>query len=51
MEKRREYDTGDIIGCPKCDSINLDCDEAPDKAKCLDCGCEFHTKTVAIWEE
>lgn len=51
MEKRKEYDEGDIIVCPRCDSDDLDCEQAPDKAKCLTCGLEFQIKTVLIWNE
>ena len=51
MEKRREYDMDNIMGCPKCDSIDIDDDGAPLKAKCNDCGCIFSVKIVAIWEE
>ncbi len=51
MEKRREFDHDDQICCPKCDSINLDCDESPERAECLDCGCEFKSKVVLIWNE
>jgi len=28
MEKRKEYDEGDIIVCPKCDSDDVDYSEA-----------------------
>lgn len=51
MEHRREYDPGETVCCPKCSGDNLDCDEAPDRANCLDCGIEFQLKTVAVWEE
>jgi len=51
MEKRKEYDLYEQVFCPKCDSDNLDCDEAPEKGKCLNCGTEFALKTVAVWEE
>jgi hypothetical protein len=50
-EHRKEYDQGEIVNCPKCDGVNLDCDEAPDRAKCQDCGIEFRLVTVAVWEE
>jgi len=51
VEKRKEYDEGDIMTCPKCDSIDVDYDEAPGHAKCNSCGQEFSIKTVVIWEE
>ena len=51
MEKRREYDMDDIIGCPKCDSVDLDNDGTGQGTKCNDCGCIFSVKIVAIWEE
>jgi transcription initiation factor TFIIIB Brf1 subunit/transcription initiation factor TFIIB len=51
MEKRKEYDEGDIIFCPRCESDDLDTDEAPGHAKCNKCGLEMTAKTVVIWEE
>jgi len=51
MEKRREYAEGEIINCPRCSGDDLDCEEAPDKAKCLTCGLEFTIRQVAVWEE
>ena len=51
VEKRREYDVGEIITCPKCGGDDIDCDEAPEKGECLSCGTEFALKTVAVWEE
>jgi hypothetical protein len=51
VEKRREYAEGEIINCPRCDGDDLDCEEAPDRAKCLTCGLEFTIRQVAIWEE
>jgi hypothetical protein len=51
MEKRKEYAEGEIIDCPRCGSDDLDCDEAPNKAKCLTCGLEFTVRQVAVWEE
>jgi ribosomal protein S27E len=51
VEKRKEYEEGDIIVCPRCGSDDLDCDEAPSHAKCNSCGQEMRTKTVLIWEE
>lgn len=51
MEKRKEYEEGDIIVCPRCGSDDLDCDESPSHAKCNSCGLEMRTKTVIIWEE
>ena len=51
MEKRKEYTEGDTITCPKCDSDDVDYEEAPDRAKCNSCGLEFTIKTVAVWEE
>jgi len=51
MEKRREYAEGEIIDCPRCGGDDLDCEEAPDKAKCLTCGLEFTIRQVAVWEE
>jgi len=51
MEKRKEYAEGEIIDCPKCGGDDLDCEEAPDKAKCLSCGLEFTIRQVAVWEE
>ena len=47
---RKEYEEGEIINCPRCDSNELDV-EAPDKAKCLSCGLEFTIKKVAVWDE
>ena len=51
MEKRKEYAEGDTITCPRCDSTDLDYDDAPDKVKCNSCRLEFSLRTVAIWEE
>jgi len=51
MEKRKEYAEGEIIDCPRCSGDDLDCEEAPDKAKCLTCGLEFTIRQVAVWEE
>ena len=51
VEKRREYAEGEIIDCPRCGGDDLDCEEAPDKAKCLTCGLEFTIRQVAVWEE
>jgi len=51
MEKRKEYSEGEIITCPRCGGDNLDCEEAPDRAKCLTCGLEFTIRQVAVWEE
>ena len=51
MEKRREYDLDEIVGCPKCDSIDLDDDGTAQGTKCNDCGCVFSVRHVAIWEE
>jgi uncharacterized protein (DUF983 family) len=51
VEKRKEYEEGDIIVCPRCGSDDLDCDESPSHAKCNSCGQEMRTKTVLIWEE
>jgi len=51
MEKRKEYAEGEIINCPRCDGDDIDCEEAPDKAKCLTCGLEFTIRQVAIWED
>lgn len=51
VEKHKEYAEGEIITCPKCDSIDVDYDDAPGHAKCNSCGQEFSIKTVVIWEE
>ena len=51
MEKRKEYADGEIITCPRCGGDDLDCEEAPDRAKCLTCGLEFTIRQVAVWEE
>ncbi len=51
MEKRKEYDEGDTIVCPKCDSDDVDYSEAPGGGKCQSCGLEFQVKTVLIWNE
>ena len=51
VEKRKEYAEGDIVTCPKCDSADVDYDEAPSRAKCQSCGLEFEIRTVAIWNE
>jgi len=51
MEKRKEYAEGEIITCPRCSGDGLDCEEAPDKAKCLTCGLEFAIRQVAVWDE
>ena len=51
VEKRKEYAEGEIITCPKCGGDDIDCDEAPDKGKCLTCGLEFTVRQVAVWEE
>ena len=51
MEKRKEYAEGEIIDCPRCGGDDIDCEEAPDKGKCLTCGLEFTIRQVAIWEE
>ena len=51
MEKRKEYTEGEIIDCPRCGGDDLDCEEAPDKGKCLTCGLEFTIRQVAVWEE
>ena len=51
MEKRKEYDEGDIIVCPKCDSDAVDYSRAPDRGKCQSCGLEFQVKTVLTWKE
>jgi len=50
-ERRKEYKEDDIMVCPKCGSDDVDCDEAPDQAKCQSCGLEFEIRTVAIWSE
>ena len=49
--KRKEYDEGDTIVCPKCDSDDVDYSEAPGWGKCQSCGLEFQVKTVLIWNE
>jgi len=51
MEKRKEYAEGEIITCPRCSGDGLDCEEVPDKAKCLTCGLEFAIRQVAVCEE
>jgi DNA-directed RNA polymerase subunit RPC12/RpoP len=51
MEKRKEYAEGELITCPRCGSDDLDCEEAPDQAKCLTCGLKFAIRQVAVWEE
>ncbi|MDD4986788.1 MAG: hypothetical protein PHQ43_13630 [Dehalococcoidales bacterium] len=51
MEKRKEYAEGDIITCPKCDSDDVDYEQAPDQAKCQNCGLKFTIRTVAVWNE
>ena len=51
MEKRKEYDEGDIVVCPKCDSDDVDYSEAPGWGKCQSCGLEFQVKTALIWNE
>ncbi len=51
MEKRKEFNTGEPLNCPKCNSYNLDMDGLPDDAKCLDCGLSFTVKRLAVWEE
>jgi transcription elongation factor Elf1 len=51
VEKRKEYAEGDIKTCPKCDSDDVDYEEAPSRAKCQSCGLEFEIRTVAIWNE
>jgi len=51
MEKRKEYDEDDIITCPKCDSTNVDYEQAPVQAKCQDCGLKFTIRTVVVWNE
>lgn len=50
-EHRKEIEEGDIICCPRCESVDHDCDEAPSHAKCNTCGMEMKTKTVLIWYE
>lgn len=51
MEKRREYAEDDVMGCPRCDSLDVDYDEAPYRARCNACGLEFQILTVAVWQE
>ena len=51
VEHRKEIEEGDIISCPRCGSVDHDCDEAPSRAKCNSCGLEVDTKTVLIWYE
>jgi len=51
MEKRKEYEEGDIMDCPRCGSVDLDYEEAPTTGKCNACGLEFTIKTVLVWEE
>ena len=51
MEKRKEYAEGKIISCPKCESDDLDWEEAPPKVRCNTCGLEFSIRQVAVWEE
>ena len=51
MEKRKEYAEGEIITCPRCGGDDLDCEEAPDRPKCLTCGLEFAIRQVAVWKE
>jgi len=51
VEHRKEIEEGDIISCPRCGSVDHDCDEAPSRAKCNTCGLEMKTKTVLIWME
>jgi len=50
-EHRKELEEGDIISCPRCGSVDHDCDEAPSRAECNTCGLEMKTKTVLIWYE
>jgi len=50
-EKRKEYAEGDIVTCPRCDSDDVDYDEAPSRARCQSCGLEFEIRTVAVWNE
>ena len=51
VEKRKEYAEGDIMTCPRCDSDDVDYDEAPNRARCQSCGLEFEIRTVTIWSE
>ena len=55
MEKRREYDDGEIIYCPKCESDDIKpldpSSITPENGKCNSCGLEFTIKRVAVWKE
>ena len=51
MEHRKEFDTGEILECPKCGSDDIDFDEFPDDGKCNRCGQKFSFRRVLVWEE
>jgi len=51
VEQRKEYAEGEIISCPKCDSDDLDYEDAPNRAKCNSCGLKFSIRQVVVWEE
>ena len=49
-EKRKEYQWGDVIVCPVCGG-DIDCDDVPEKGKCLKCGLDVEARKVLIWKE
>jgi len=51
VENRKEYDENEPKTCPKCDSADLNRDDAPDLVICESCGLQFRIKTGAIWNE
>ena len=51
MEKRREFAEGEQLCCPKCESDDVDYDDAPEVAKCNACGQKFSIRQVVVWEE
>jgi hypothetical protein len=52
LEKRKEYAEGEVVTCPKCgsDILNIEAIE-PYEGECLNCGCHFTIRQVAIWQE
>ena len=49
-ERRTEYREGDVIDCPVCGG-DIDCEEMPEKGKCLKCGLEVESRRVLVWRE
>ena len=49
MEHRREFEEGDEIVCPRCDSDELE-PKSYGEGYCNNCGLEFSIRQLLVWE-